>query len=69
MVQVTFKRAEELLHQSTFQPRELAHLLGTSEQFLFNEVWKGKLRAVKIGNDVVRFDRADVLKWLHNRES
>jgi excisionase family DNA binding protein len=68
MVQVTYKRAEELLHQSEFQPRELARLLGTSEQFLFNEVWKGNLEAVKFGNDIVRFERSKVLAWLARRE-
>jgi excisionase family DNA binding protein len=68
MVHVTYKKAEEILHQNSFQPRELARLLGTSEQFLFNEVWKGKLRAIKIGNDIVRFERSDVLEWLHARQ-
>ncbi|TVR72980.1 MAG: DNA-binding protein [Sphaerobacteraceae bacterium] len=69
MVKVTYRRAEELLRQSAFQPRELARLLGTTESFLFNEVWKGNLRAVKVGNDIVRFERSEVLKWLNDRES
>lgn len=68
MVRVTYKRAEQVLHQSSFQPRELARLLGTSEQFLFNEVWKGNLNAVKLGHDVLRFERSDVLEWLRKRE-
>jgi hypothetical protein len=69
MVQVGYRRAEQLLRQSTFQPRELARLLGTTEQFLFNEVWRGNLNAVKIGNDIVRFERPDVLEWLRRREA
>lgn len=68
MVQVSYKRAEQLLHQSEFQPRELARLLGTSEQFLFNEVWKGNLEAIKLGHDVVKFERSKVLDWLARRE-
>jgi excisionase family DNA binding protein len=68
MVQVGYNRAEQLLRKSTFQPRELARLLGTTEQFLFNEVWKGNLQAVKFGNDIVRFERSDVLDWLRQRE-
>jgi excisionase family DNA binding protein len=68
MVQVTSKRAEELLHQNEFEPRELARLLGTTEEFLFNEVWRGKLDAIRLGHDVIRFRRADVLEWLRARE-
>ncbi len=68
MVQVGYRRAEQLLRQNEFQPRELARLLGTTEQFLFNEVWKGNLHAVKFGNDIVRFERAAVLEWLRRRE-
>lgn len=68
MVQVTRKKAEELLHKEMLYPRELAQLLGSSEQFLFNEVWRGNLNAVRIGNDVVWFKRSDVLAWLEHRE-
>ncbi len=68
MVKVTYKEAIDVLHQRDFQPRELARILGTSEQFLFNEVWKGNLKAVRIGNDVVRFNRSDVLQWLDERQ-
>lgn len=68
MVKVTRKKAEELLHKEMLYPRELAQILGTSEQFLFNEVWRGNLNAVRIGNDVVWFKRADVLNWMEHRE-
>jgi predicted DNA-binding transcriptional regulator AlpA len=68
MVRVSYKRAEELLHQQELQPREVARLLGTTEQFLFNEVWRGNLKAMKIGNDIVSFRRSDVLDWLGRRE-
>ncbi len=68
MVKVSYKRAEQLLHQSEFQPRELAHLLGTTQQFLFNEVWRGNLEAVKFGNDIVKFERSAILEWLRRRE-
>lgn len=68
MVQVGYRRAEQILRQHTFQPRELARLLGTTEQFLFNEVWRGNLEAVRIGNDIVRFERTAVLEWLRRRE-
>lgn len=68
MVQVSRKRAEELIRQEMLYPRELAQLLGTTEQHLFTEVWRGHLKAVRIGNDVVWFKRADVLEWLGARE-
>lgn len=68
MVHVTRKKAEQLLHKEMLYPRELAQLLGTSEQYLFNEVWRGNLNAVRIGNDVVWFKRSEVLAWLAQRE-
>jgi predicted DNA-binding transcriptional regulator AlpA len=67
MVKISYKRAEELLHQPELHPREVARLLGTTEQFLFHEVWKGNLKAKKFGNDIVSFRRTDVLDWLASR--
>jgi hypothetical protein len=67
MVDINRKDADQILHQSDYQPRELARILGTTQAFLFNEVWRGNLRAVKVGNDIVRFTRRDVLDWLTTR--
>lgn len=68
MIDRKFRKAIDVLHQREFQPRELARLLDTTEQFLFNEVWRGNLKAVRLGNDVIRFERSDVLKWLDGRQ-
>lgn len=67
MVNVTRKRAEELLHQNEFTLRELADLLGTAEDFLLHEVWRGNLKALRFGEDIIRIERHDVLEWLDRR--
>jgi predicted DNA-binding transcriptional regulator AlpA len=64
---MSYNRAVAVLQQSEFRPHELAALLGVSESFLFGEVWKGRLVASKIGDDIVSFSRGDVLEWLSKR--
>jgi hypothetical protein len=59
----------DLLHQDELKPRELADLLETSEDFLFQEAHKGNLDAVRLGDDILHFKRADVLDWLTRREA
>ena len=69
MVKVTKKRAEELLHQHRYTPRELATLLGTTDAFVMHEVWRGNLKAQRLGDDIVHISRHDALEWLGRREA
>jgi excisionase family DNA binding protein len=70
MVRYSRKHAEDLLHQEEYTQRELANLLNTSEDFLNQQVWRGDLAAVKVGDEIYRFRRSDVLEWLeeHRKE-
>lgn len=60
--------AARLMHQETFTPAELAELLNMSEAFIAQEVHKGELDGLKIGNDIVDIPRDSVLAWLKRRE-
>lgn len=60
--------AARLMHQETFTPAELAELLNMSEAFIAQEVHKGELEGLKIGNDIVDIPRDSVLAWMKRRE-
>jgi excisionase family DNA binding protein len=68
MVLFTKKEVEELLHQDDYTPRELASLLNTTEDYLNHEVWRGDLAASKIGHNIYKIKRSDVLDWFSRRE-
>jgi excisionase family DNA binding protein len=46
--------------------RELAGLLGISERFIELEVNRGRLRAVKLSNRLLRFRPIDVERWMES---
>jgi excisionase family DNA binding protein len=68
MVHVNRKRAEELLHQDRYRPRELADLLGTSLDYINHEVSNRRLRARRLGRTTVDIPREAVLEWMAARE-
>jgi excisionase family DNA binding protein len=68
MVRLNRKRAEELLHQDHYRPRELADLLGTGIDFINHEVATRRLRARRFGRTTVDIPREAVLSWLSERE-
>ncbi len=69
MVHIQRKRAEELLHQDYYRPRELADLLGTGVDFINHEVSTRRLRARRLGRSTIDIPRAAVLEWLTAREA
>jgi excisionase family DNA binding protein len=68
MVRLRRKRAEELLRQDHYRPRELADLLGTGVDFINHEVSTRRLRARRLGQTTVDIPRSAVLEWLTERE-
>jgi excisionase family DNA binding protein len=68
MVRLRRKRAEELLHQDFYRPRELADLLGTGVDFINHEVSTRRLRASRFGHSTIEIPREAVLEWLAARE-
>jgi excisionase family DNA binding protein len=46
--------------------RELSHFLGISERFIELEVNRGRLRAVKLSNRLLRFRPVDVERWMES---
>lgn len=46
---------------------ELASLLHCSEGTIRNWVWKGEIPTVRIGRRMVRFNAAEIRKWLSER--
>jgi excisionase family DNA binding protein len=69
MIRIRRKRAEELLRQQYYRPRELADLLGTSLDFINHEVSTRRLKARRLGKSTVDIPRMAVLEWLAERES
>lgn len=47
-----------------FTKRELSNFLGISERFIELEVNRGRLRAVKLSNRLLRFRPVDVERWI-----
>jgi excisionase family DNA binding protein len=68
MVRLRRKRAEELLRQQYYRPRELADLLGTGVSFINHEVSNNRLQARKFGGSTIDIPRSAVLAWLATRE-
>ena len=68
MVRINRKRAEELLRQDHYRPRELADLLGTGVDFINHEVSTRRLKARRLGSTTVDIPRSAVLQWLAERE-
>ena len=49
-----------------FTKRELSNFLGISERFIELEVNRGRLRAVKLSNRLLRFRPVDVERWMES---
>jgi len=49
-----------------FTKRELSSFLGISERFIELEVNRGRLRAVKLSNRLLRFRPIDVERWMES---
>ena len=49
-----------------FTKRELSNFLGISERFIEMEVNRGRLRAVKLSNRLLRFRLIDVERWMES---
>jgi excisionase family DNA binding protein len=61
--------AEELAWKQPSRPltkRELAGFLGVSERFLELEINRGRLRAVRLSNRLLRFRPIDVERWMES---
>jgi excisionase family DNA binding protein len=49
-----------------FTKRELSNFLGISQRFIEMEVNRGRLRAVKLSNRLLRFRPIDVERWMES---
>ena len=49
-----------------FTKRELSSFLGVSQRFIELEVNRGRLRAVKLSNRLLRFRPVDVERWMES---
>jgi excisionase family DNA binding protein len=49
-----------------FTKRELSNFLGVSQRFIELEVNRGRLRAVKLSNRLLRFRPIDVERWMES---
>jgi excisionase family DNA binding protein len=49
-----------------FTKRELSRFLGISERFIELEVNRGRLRAVRLSNRLLRFRPSDVEQWMES---
>ena len=61
--------AEESPWKQSSKPltkRELAGFLGVSERFLELEINRGRLRAVRLSNRLLRFRPMDVERWMES---
>jgi excisionase family DNA binding protein len=56
--------AEQL--SKPFTKRELSKFLGISERFIELEVNRGRLRAVRLSNRLLRFRLIDVDRWMES---
>ena len=54
---------QELLLQSVYTPEEAAKVLGMDVQRIYAAAFRGELRALIVGDDVVSIERADLLRW------
>ena len=59
----------EMLHHEHYTPRELADLLGTTNDFVCQAAFRGDLIAEIVGHDIVRIQREDVITWLEKRQN
>jgi excisionase family DNA binding protein len=53
-----------MLPKEVYRPDEVALLLGVARQTVYNWIERGDLRALKIGERVLRIHRDDVLKFI-----
>jgi len=61
--------SEELAWKQPSKPltkQELAGFLGVSERFLELEINRGRLRAVRLSNRLLRFRPIDVERWMES---
>lgn len=63
----TPSRYGELLNRDQYTPDEAAYLLGMDNDVIYQAVYRGRLKAVMIGEDIVSIDRGDLVRWLETR--
>ena len=63
------ERIEDLLHHELYRPEQVAELLTIAEDVIRHAVYSGDLPATVVGHDIVAIRRADLLRWLEERET
>lgn len=61
-------RMETLLHRDKYSPQEVADILEIPLQAVNSAVYRGDLNALRVGNDIVHIERADLIAWLQDRD-
>lgn len=58
---------EALLHKDKYSPEEAAEVAGVPLRTITSAAFRGDLRALIVGHDIVSIDRGDLLAWLQDR--
>jgi len=63
----TDKTMDELLHQTSYTPVELAKLLDVPQTLIEHEAYAGRLKAYIVDHNIISIRRDDALAWMDNR--
>lgn len=61
-------RIETLLHRDVYSPEEAAEVSGIPLRTIRSAAFRGNLKAVIVGHDIVSIERGDLLAWLQDRD-
>lgn len=61
------KSTDELLHQDSYTPEELATLLDENVNQINNACFEGKMNCKIVNHHIVSIDRKDALAWAKTR--
>lgn len=61
-------RIETLLHTDVYSPEEAAEVSGIPLRTVRSAAFRGDLKAVMVGHDIVSIQRGDLLAWLQDRD-
>ncbi len=59
---------ETLLHRDVYSPEEAAEVSGIPLRTIRSAAFRGDLKAVIVGHDIVSIERGDLLAWLQDRD-
>ena len=58
---------ETLLHRDVYSPEEAAEVTGMPLRTIHSAAYRGDLKAVIVGHDIISIERGDLLAWLQDR--